>query len=90
MPVDHPQGTTILVLGILGLVTCPILAVVAWVMGNGALREIDAAPGRYANRGNVAAGRICGIVGTCLSLAILAIYVVFAVVLVGVASTGSG
>jgi hypothetical protein len=90
MPVDHPQGTTILVLGILGLITCPILAVVAWVMGNGALREIDAAPGRYANRGNVAAGRICGIVGTCIYLAVIAFYLIIVVVILGAASTSSG
>ena len=47
--VDHPQGTTILVLGILGLVSCQILGVVAWVMGNNALREIDANPAHGGN-----------------------------------------
>lgn len=62
--IEHPQGTTILVMGILGIVLCPILAPVAWVMGNTAIREIDAQPGRYSNRGVVQAGRLCGMIYT--------------------------
>lgn len=65
--VEHPQGTTVLVLGILSLVVCGILGPFAWSMGNRALREIDAAPaGYFRNRGNVTAGRICGIIATVL------------------------
>jgi hypothetical protein len=76
---DHPQGTTILILGILGLVVCQICGIVAWVMGNKAIKEIDANPGAYSNRGNVQAGRICGIVATCLlALAIVGFILVFA------------
>ena len=41
---QHPQGTTILVLGILSLVVCGILGPFAWSMGNKALREINADP----------------------------------------------
>ncbi len=63
---DHPRSTTILVLGILGLVACQILGPVAWVMGNGAIREIDASQGRLGGRGAVQAGRICGIVATVI------------------------
>jgi hypothetical protein len=63
---DHPQGTTVLVLGILSLVLCSVLGPVAWVMGDNALREIDMNPQAYANRGTVQAGRICGIVATVL------------------------
>ena len=62
----HPQGTTILVLGILSILCCGILGPVAWVMGNNALAEIDRNPAAYTNRGNVNAGRICGIIGTIL------------------------
>ena len=39
---EHAQGTTILVLGILSLVICGILGPFAWSMGNKALKEIDA------------------------------------------------
>jgi hypothetical protein len=63
---DHPQGTTILVLGILSILCCGILGPVAWVMGNNAIAEIDRNPAGYSNRGQVNAGRICGIVGTAL------------------------
>ena len=74
----HPQGTTVLVLGILSLVVCSLLGPVAWTIGNRALREIDTSPGiNYTNRGSVNAGRICGIVATCL----LAIGIVVGVIL---------
>ncbi|WP_299444612.1 DUF4190 domain-containing protein [uncultured Phycicoccus sp.] len=61
--VDHPKGITILVLGILSLVCCSPLGIVALIMGNNALKEIDAQPGRYSNRQIVQIGRILGIVG---------------------------
>lgn len=47
---------------------CSLLGPFAWVMGTNTLREIDAAPGRYTNRGNVAAGRICGIISSVLMI----------------------
>lgn len=65
---EHPQGTTILVLGILSLVTCQLAGPVAWVMGNTALAEIDANPAAYSNRSSVQTGRICGIVATGLMI----------------------
>jgi hypothetical protein len=69
---EHPQGTTILVLGIVALVggfVCwlPILlGPVAWIMGNSAIAEIDRNPMAYSNRGAVQGGRICGIIATVL------------------------
>jgi len=66
MAVEHPQGTTILVVGILSLVICGLLGPVAWVMGSNALQEIDQNPAAYSNRGSVVAGKICGIVATVL------------------------
>ena len=69
-PREHPNGTTVLVLGILSLVVCGILGPFAWVMGNHARREMDAQPGvNWSNRGTINAGRICGIVGTCFLIA---------------------
>ena len=74
----HPQGTLILILGIvsffcLGIVT----GTIAWVMGSKALKEIDADTGTtYTNRGQVNAGRICGLIGAILS--VLGIIVVLA------------
>ena len=58
------RSTTVLVLGILGLVLCQILGPIAWVMGN-KVRDEAVAMGRL-EPGNNKAGRICGIIGTCL------------------------
>ena len=74
---EHPQGTTILVLGILSLVVCGLLGPFAWSMGSKALREMDASPGVWSNRGNVTAGRICGIISSCLLIAGVAFLIVF-------------
>jgi len=58
------NGTSILVLGILSIICLPILGPIAWVMGNNALRTIDTGQADPNERGTVAAGRICGIIGT--------------------------
>jgi hypothetical protein len=70
------RGTLILVLGILGLVVCGPLAIAAWVMGSGDLKEIDAGTMDPAGRGTTQAGKICGIIGTIL--------LIVSIVLVGV------
>jgi len=67
-PTSHPRGTTVLILGILSLICCGIFTgIPAIIMGRSALREIDAQPGAYSNRGTVNAGYICGLIGTVLS-----------------------
>ncbi len=68
---EHPQGTTILVLGILGLffaVTGPF----ALVMGNRARKEVAA--GQYAPSTSVTIGWVLGIVTT--------VYLAFVVVMI--------
>jgi len=74
VPREHPDGTTILVLGILGLVVCGLCAPFAWSKGNRALADIDRYPAGYSNRGTVQAGRICGIVGTCIMVGLIIFY----------------
>jgi hypothetical protein len=74
---DHPRGTTILVLGILSIVCCGIFTgIPAILMGKNALAEIDSAPGRYTNRSLVKAGFICGIIGTAWSALVIVFYVI--------------
>ena len=69
---EHPQGTTVLVLGIISLAgsllcgICLFLGPVAWIMGNSAIAEIDRNPMAYSNRGAVQGGRVCGIIATVL------------------------
>ena len=58
------RGTTVLVLGILGLVVCQVLGPIAWVMGSNVRR--DALASGYPVPGNATAGRILGIIATAL------------------------
>lgn len=60
------RGTLILVLGILGLVLCPICGIVAWVMGNADLKAIAAGQMDPSGEGTTKAGKICGIIATIL------------------------
>jgi hypothetical protein len=87
-PPDHRQATTVLVLGILGLVLCQILSPVAWVMGNRVVQEIDASGGQLGGRGAANAGRICGIVGTVLiGVGLLFLLLIAVVGIAGMASS---
>lgn len=60
------RGTTILVLGILGLVICAPLGIPAWIMGKGDLAKIDAGLMDPMGRGTTQAGMVLGIIGTVL------------------------
>ena len=79
-PQTHPSGTSVLVLGILGIVVCGICGIFAITMGNKALKEIDANPAAYNNRSTIATGRILGIVAVAIWGVILVIYGLIAVV----------
>lgn len=84
---DHPQATTVLILGILGITLCQVIAPFAWVKGSRVRGEIDAAGGRYGGRSQAQIGYVLGIVGSVL----LGLYVVgflfyIAVVVIAVAS----
>lgn len=63
---EASQSTTILVLGILGLILCQVLSPFAWVMGNKELEAIDSGRRPPENRSTANAGRILGIIGTVL------------------------
>ncbi len=53
-----------LVLGILGVVTCQVVAPFALVVGRNTMKEIDASQGSLGGRGMAQAGYILGIIGT--------------------------
>lgn len=67
-PMRPHRGVMILVFGILGLVCCIVFGIVAWVMGNGDLKEMDAGRMDPSGRGLTQAGKICGIVSVALAL----------------------
>jgi len=58
------RGTLILVLGIISLMFCGLLGIIAWVMGAGDLKEMDAGTMDPSGRGATNAGRICGMIAT--------------------------
>jgi len=73
-PLRPHRGGVVLALGILGLVVCFILGIIAWVMGNKDLREIDAGTMDPSGRGLTKAGKICGMVSVILQLIGLVIW----------------
>jgi hypothetical protein len=89
----HRAGT-VLTLGIVGLVLtlgCGlgwILGIVAWVMGNADLRQMDAGTMDPSGRGNTQAGKICGIISVALAALGLVIYL-FMVLVMGAAMFGA-
>src|SRR5690349_11002089 len=91
-PPNHPRAVTILVLGILSLVLCGFLGIPAWVMGNRVLREIDSSGGAIGGRGQVQAGRVCGIIATVLLVvSVVLLAGLFTLLVVGsVSSSTSG
>jgi hypothetical protein len=62
------RGTMILVFGILGLVVCMPLGIVAWVMGSGDLKAMDAGTMDPEGRGTTQAGMVLGIIATLLAV----------------------
>ena len=76
MPLTPHRGVLILVLGILGIVCCVICGIIAWVMGNGDLREIDAGRMDPSGRGLTQAGKICGMISVILLIVGIVIQVI--------------
>ncbi len=66
------KSTAALVMGILGLVFCPLIcSVLALVFGYQARREIDASGGRMGGRGNATAGIVLGWIGIAIMIALV-------------------
>lgn len=85
---DHPQATTVLLLGILGLALCQLLAPFAWIKGSRVKKEIDAAGGAYGGRSQVQIGYVLGIVGTALlGITVVGFFLYIVIVVIAVASS---
>ena len=83
---EHPQGTMVLVLGIVGIFI-GICAPIAWIMGNKALGDIRTSGVTYSNESQIKTGRILGKVFTILYLVFIVLYIVAVVVIIGASST---
>jgi hypothetical protein len=80
------RGVLILVLGILGWAfSCVPLGVIAWVMGNSDLWEMECGRMDQTGRGLTQAGRILGMVQTLLCLVVFLVGI-FVVVFIGLVS----
>jgi tellurite resistance protein TehA-like permease len=81
---DHPKAQTAMILGILGLVCCGIFtAIPAYIIGNNAVKEIDASGGQYGGRGMANAGKILGLIGIVLFVLGIIFYVILFAVAAG-------
>lgn len=83
------RGPLVLILGILALVfnVCCIPGILAWIFGASDLKQMKAGTMDREGEGLTKAGYICGIIGTCMMILFVVIYVVFFVLLIGVAAT---
>ena len=70
---NAPGAVPALVLGILGILVCPLLGPLAWVYGRRGEQAVDASGGLLAGRGLATAGKILGIVGTLLIVLLLVV-----------------
>jgi flagellar biogenesis protein FliO len=80
------RGGLILALGIIGIVCCFICGIVAWVMGNNDLQQMDEGRMDPSGRGLTQGGKICGIVS--VALAILGLVVWLIMMVVGIGTSG--
>ncbi len=80
----HYNGTAILVLGVIGLMSgflLPPISIAAWVMGSIARKQMKAEPNvEWSNKSEVNAGWVTGIIGTLISLAVVLLLTVPALV----------
>ncbi len=84
------RATLILVFGILGLVLCMPLGIVAWVMGNTDLKEMDAGRMDASGRGLTQAGKILGMVSVILAIVAVVIWLLMVFLMVGAAAASGG
>jgi hypothetical protein len=85
---EHPQGTMILIFGILGIFIT-IFAPIAWYLGNKAKAEIQASGMHYSNEQNISIGRMLGKIFTIIALVSIAITIIILIIVaVGVSQSG--
>jgi hypothetical protein len=74
------KATAALVLGICGLVVCPLVcSIIGLVLGYQAKSEIDASGGRIGGRGSATAGIVLGWIGVGFSVLFIILIVVIAI-----------
>jgi hypothetical protein len=87
------RGGVILALGIVGLMTCPVVSIIAWVLGNSDLALMDAGEMDPEGRATTQAGKIIGMISVGLTAFLILFYVggfVILVLLGAAAGTAGG
>lgn len=79
---EPDRGVTILVLGIVALITMPlivglVLGVITWVWANEDLRKMRAGTMDPTGRGMTEGGRVCAIIATVLSLSLFGFFLLY-------------
>jgi len=90
-----PNSTAVLVLGILSIVLCwcyglvsIVLGIIALVMAGKAKKEYTDNFGKYSESSykNMSAGKVCAIIGTCLS-GLYLVFIIVYIVIIGTVAT---
>lgn len=94
-PIQNPakphRGALVLALGILGIMFCFILGIIAWVMANNDLREMTAGKMDPEGRPLTQAGKICGMISVLIHFAIILIWILMVVIIgIGAATAAAG
>jgi hypothetical protein len=74
------RGSTLIVLGVLGILCCPICAPIPWILGANDLKKIDSGTMDPAGRTQTKVGMILGIVGTGLLVLRVGLMIVMSIV----------
>jgi hypothetical protein len=85
---EHPQGTMILIFGILGIFIT-IFAPIAWYLGNKAKKDIQMSGVQYSNEQNISIGRMLGKVFTIIAIVSIILVIIFWIV-IAVVAVGQG
>lgn len=83
---EHPQGTMIFVLGIVGIFV-GVCAPIAWILGNKTLNEIKASGASYSNESQIRTGRMLGKVFTILYIVLIVLYIIAIIAFVAIGAS---
>ena len=85
---EHPQGTLILIFGILGIFIT-IFAPIAWYLGNKAKKDVQTSGIQYSNEKNISIGRMLGKIFTIIAI-ISIVFVIILWIVIAIAASTSG
>jgi hypothetical protein len=76
LPLKPHRSQLILILGILSLVVCMPLGILAWILGADDLKAMDAGTMDPGGRSSTEVGKVCGMISTMITAIVLSICVI--------------